>query len=242
MRQTNLLIIQIKKLLKSQGLNYRDLAKKLKISESSVKRIFAKNTFTLDRLDEICEVLEVEFYDLAKMIKSSEPEIQRSLSIEQEKILSRDEKLFVYFYLLATGHSPESIIKKFRFSENESVLLLLKLDKLKMIEYHSLKKVKLLFSRNIQWHKDGPLNQKYEQMIKQEFLQSKFSSDQEGLYFISGQLTEQDLKNLNHKIRKLVSEIIENSEMNEKNKNVTKIWLLFAYRPWSFSPLLKYKI
>lgn len=240
MKQSHLLVKQLKKLMKSSGISYLDLANKLGLSESSVKRIFSQGTFTLNRLDEICEILGIEFYDLAKIIKTSTQEDQRSLTPLQEQALAQDEKFFSYFYLLASGLKPQEIIKHFQFSQEDSVRMLLKLDKLNLIQYHSDKKIKLLFSRNFQWLKNGPLNRIYEEKVKSEFLESHFNQTNEYLNFFSGYFTEQDIKTLNRKIKKLISEIHENSEFNSQQSKVNKIWLLFAYRPWSFSQVSKW--
>jgi transcriptional regulator with XRE-family HTH domain len=240
MKQSQLIVKQLKKVMKANGISYKDLALRLKISESSVKRIFSKGTFTLERLDEICEIMGIEIYDLTKSIKANQGEEQVMLSNLQEQILADDEKLFAYFYLLITGSLPKEIVKLFQFTEEESNKLLLKLDKVKLIEYHSAKKIKLNFPQNLQWIKGGPLNKVYEARIKDEFLKSSFNQTNEYINFFSGYFTEQDIKTLNRKIKKLFDEIEENSEFISEKSSVKKIWLLFAYRPWEFSYVTKW--
>src|SRR5580704_10643876 len=44
------LIATIKRELKAQGLTYKDVARALKVSEASVKRVFASERFTVARL------------------------------------------------------------------------------------------------------------------------------------------------------------------------------------------------
>ena len=47
----------VKRLLKAQGLTYRDVAKALDLSEASVKRVFSDESFTVERLARIARLL-----------------------------------------------------------------------------------------------------------------------------------------------------------------------------------------
>jgi DNA-binding Xre family transcriptional regulator len=64
MRQTNLIVETLKRELRKQGIRYKEVAKKLELSEASVKRLFAERSFTLTRLAQVCELLNLEFSDL----------------------------------------------------------------------------------------------------------------------------------------------------------------------------------
>jgi predicted XRE-type DNA-binding protein len=57
MNQISQIIATIKRQLKLQALTYRDVAVALDLSEPSVKRLFASEQFTLDRIVEICSLL-----------------------------------------------------------------------------------------------------------------------------------------------------------------------------------------
>lgn len=50
MSQTHALIQALKKQLRAQGKTYADVADLLELSEASVKRLFATESFTLQRL------------------------------------------------------------------------------------------------------------------------------------------------------------------------------------------------
>lgn len=49
MSQTKLIVETLKQELRKQGINYRQVAQTLGLSETSVKRLFAGNSFTLER-------------------------------------------------------------------------------------------------------------------------------------------------------------------------------------------------
>ena len=53
MAQVSLLVTELKRYLKAQGVTYASLGKQLGLSESSVKRQFARQSFSLQRLEQI---------------------------------------------------------------------------------------------------------------------------------------------------------------------------------------------
>ena len=57
MAQTEFLIQSLKKSLKAHGLTYADVARQLKLSEASIKRLFSEQNITLERLDQICQMM-----------------------------------------------------------------------------------------------------------------------------------------------------------------------------------------
>ena len=57
MTETAQLIDMLKRQLKAQGMTYRDVARALDVSETSVKRLFASGRFTLERVVEIAQLL-----------------------------------------------------------------------------------------------------------------------------------------------------------------------------------------
>jgi DNA-binding Xre family transcriptional regulator len=241
MEQTHRLIETLKKVLKSRGQTYKELAKSLKLSEANVKRAFSKQTFTLQRLEAICRVLEIDFYELAKLAKGHIQDVVETLNVEQEKALANDTALFTYFYLVLAGLSPKQIEQEYDF-EGRSQQLLLKLDRLQLIEAHPKNRVKLLVATNVRWLSKGPLNDKYEAEIKREFLGASFSGKNERLRFLSGYFTESALKQLTLKMDRLLGDFLDLAETEARvdGGTGTRQWLLLAYRPWAFSITAKF--
>ena len=242
MSQTTQLLNTLKKCLKAKGLTYRQLGEVMNLSEASIKRLFSEQTFSLKRLEEICNILDLNFYDLAKISADAEtgPSI---LTVHQETILSETPKLLVFFYLLLNGRSPESIIKDYRISADESLKFLLELDRLKLIELHPDNKVRLLTQKNITWRKGGPIRAKYESLITEEFLNAPYDQAEERLRFETGKLSDGSQSVMLKKIDRLFKEYIELTEIDkalpqEKSHNTG---LMIAFRPWIFSILDEYK-
>ena len=59
--RTSTLISTLKATLKARDLTYGELGSRIGLSEASVKRLFSEETFTLKRVEEICNVLEIDF-------------------------------------------------------------------------------------------------------------------------------------------------------------------------------------
>lgn len=242
MSQTTQLLSTLKKCLKAKGITYRQLAEKIGLSEASIKRLFSEQTFSLNRLEEICNVMDLNFYDLAK-ISADALDVPSMLTVDQEWVLSENPKLLVFFYLLLNGREPVSIVKDYDISEKESLQFLLKLDKIKLIELYPDNKVRLLTQKNITWRKNGPMRAIYEKKITEEFLSSPFDLADERLGFENGKLSDGSIAVMLSKIERLFKEYNELTEIDKtlpqgKSRNTG---LMIAFRPWVFSILDEYK-
>lgn len=68
MAQTAALVNAPKFVLRGRGVTYAEVAKGIRLSDASVKRIFAARSFTLEQLDQVCSFIGMEISDLAKMV------------------------------------------------------------------------------------------------------------------------------------------------------------------------------
>ena len=93
MNRTTALVETLKHYLKAKGMTYRQLAGEMGLSEASIKRMFSKQAFSLARLEEVCRILDIDFYELALMDRKRNREPGDRLTTEQEQILIHDEKL-----------------------------------------------------------------------------------------------------------------------------------------------------
>ena len=94
MSTTQDLITALKAELKAADITYADLADELGMSESSIKRIFAKADMPLSRIDEMLRVLKMDFAELARKVADAQP-LRRELTLEQEQAVVADRKLML---------------------------------------------------------------------------------------------------------------------------------------------------
>ena len=88
MAQTQALIEVLKQSLKTNRITYADIASRLDMSEANVKRMFAKRRFSLERLEEVCQLMQMEMSDLFVLYEASRQRIDH-LTEQQEQELVR---------------------------------------------------------------------------------------------------------------------------------------------------------
>jgi transcriptional regulator with XRE-family HTH domain len=227
----------LKRNLKSRGLTYRDIAKKVGLSEASIKRVFAEETFTLQRLEKICEAVGITVAELVKSASAASEPRSQYLSIEQEQLLASDAKLLACFYLVLNGHSSDEIIARMDLNERSLRSLYVKLDAVRLIELLPKLKARLRVGPVVTWRMDGPVHKLYEQQVKDEFLQSEFQGACDALHFRTAELSEASAKILLRKLNQLAQEFADYAalDVNLPSSEKRSVALLLAFRPWVFS-------
>jgi len=237
MSETSQLVAALKQLLKAKGVTYRDIGRALKLSEASVKRIFAAESFSLARLEEICRSVDLTIYELTRFARAGESSQPSVLSEVQEKSLAQDPLLFAGFYLLLNGWTPGRVARRLDLAEPQITRLLTALDRLRLIELHPRNRVRILTARAIYWRKDGPVRRMYERQVKDEFLAADFEGADARFRFETGELSRASFRQLETKIDRLAREFedlveADSAQLPEDKKAVG---LLVAFRPWVFS-------
>ena len=140
MAQTAVIVDALKKALKEQGKTYADVAQALDLAEASVRRLFSERSFSLKRLDQICQLIDLEISDLVGLLGAKRRYVSQ-LSDEAEHALVADLRLLLVAIRVLNNWSFQDLVDTYVLSETEIIQLLAKLDKLKMIEL--LPKIKL---------------------------------------------------------------------------------------------------
>jgi DNA-binding Xre family transcriptional regulator len=231
------IIAVLKRSLKARGTTYRDLAKAIGLSEASIKRIFAEESFSLDRLEQICTALGLSIVEVARMAAQQTTTGGQQLTIAQEELLASDSRLLACFHLLLNGWGAAAIAAELDLSERELRQLLVKLDAGKLIELQPKLKASLRTSNVISWRSNGPVRRLYEQQVKTEFLQSDFTGRNELIDFASAELSDASAKILARKAKMLARDFAELAALDAglpAQEKRSMGWLM-ALRPWVFS-------
>ena len=233
MSQSSQIVDTLKLELRKQRINYRQVANALKISEPSVKRLFSHKSFSLERLEKICEILNMDFIDLVTQMEKN-VELTTELTLEQEKELVSDEKLVLMAYFLVNKHEFSSIIKGYDISECEGIRLLARLDRMKVIELQPGNRVKLLVSPNFKWISNGPIQLFFENRVQSEFFESSFDRQGEIRLFSSGKLSRDASVEAISKIKHLAREFNDLFKESDSNGCDAQFGtsMLVAMRPW----------
>lgn len=241
MSQTQHLLQSLKKCLRARGLTYRDVAAALAISEASVKRIFSEQTFSLQRLEEVCRFLDLTFYDLARMTHIGSEDDITKLTLPQERGLAKDPLVLTYFYLLLTGRTPAKIAREFGLDDLQQATMLARLSKLKLVELLPKNNGRLLTGRRIEWRHDGPIRKLYQRQVQQAFMDSDFDGSDEVFRFDTGELSAASVTTLTKRFEKLSQEFDEFAELEISTPASKKkaYGLMVSFRPWAFWQILE---
>lgn len=154
-----LVMENLKSILKKQKITYRDLAVQLKLSESGVKKIFTAQDGSLQRLVEIAQIAGVSLVDLLE--GTAEPMRTISYSENQQELFLSEPLLFKFYWLLVYERdSLEEAERKLKLSRKESFPLLRKMDLFKLLQLLPEGRVRVPPVRQVRWLAQGPLVKK----------------------------------------------------------------------------------
>ena len=68
MSETAAMVNGLKRILKMRRINYAQVASALELSEATVKRMFSRNEFSLQRFEQVCRLAEITVAELAKEV------------------------------------------------------------------------------------------------------------------------------------------------------------------------------
>lgn len=235
MAQTVALLSTLKKALKAGGYTYADVARKLGLTEASVKRLFSERSFSLNRLDQVCQLLQIELSDLVRLMEENNTRITQ-LTEKQEMEIAGDITLLLVAICALNKWSMKEIVDHYAISENECVGYLARLDKLGIIDLLPGNRFKLLVAVNFRWLENGPIQRFFQTRVESDFFNSRFDKNTEKLRVLNGMLSNDSLDILKTKLEKL------GVEFRDLNDSDTKLDLLerhgttmvVALRQWEY--------
>jgi transcriptional regulator with XRE-family HTH domain len=239
MKQGKALVDSLKRVLRNRGLTYRDVAQALGISEASVKRTFSERSFSLARLEAVCELLDLRFIELCRLAERFESERDRHLSIAQEQALAADPVLLGVFYRLLSGWNARRIEQAQGLDAHRITRLLVNLDRLGLIELQPGNEVRLIVGPRLEWRRDGPLWRRYAEPVQEDFFRGRFDGTDDDLRFETGELSKASLELMQRKLERLAQEFHELVELDaslpaERRRHAG---LMLAVKPWVYSAL-----
>lgn len=235
MSQIDKFVDSLKRALKAKNILYRDLAKGMNLSESSVKRILSNKSLSLDRLEDICKIADLNFVDIVKSANLDEASQVLMLTDEQEKALAENVRLLHYYTMLHEGKTPQKIEREYVIESGEAKKYLFQLDRLKLIELHPRDKVKFKKQGFLRFHRDGPLGKAMFEQTKYNYLNYDFRQE-DYIRFSFLKINPVSLAKYRQKLEKIMLEMQEESRFEvEHNAPTQDIGVLLSFRPWQYS-------
>jgi transcriptional regulator with XRE-family HTH domain len=233
---TRAIVETLKKVLKARGMTYAELALALRVSTPTIKRLFSQRTFTLERLEEILKVLELDFHELARMShgRRSGP---AELSVEQESALAKDARLFSVFWLLCNEWRFDEIVSEFRLGAAQITSYFARLERLRLIDWRPGNRARLRVPKHYVWRTGGPLRKAYGLKVVTEFMRARFDAPHDAFHFEAQELSAESAIVVKRRLERVAAEINELVEIDAATpakKRVT-LGVLIVCCPWSIS-------
>lgn len=236
MTDSRQLVDTLKRVLKSQGITYAEVAKRLGLSEASVKRLFSVRRFTLARLDEFCRVLDIDFFELARLARGRDDEV-REMTEAQEEALARDAELLGVFYLLLSDWTVADILARYELAPTALTQHLVRLDRLGLIELQPHDRVRLKVPKLLRLQPGGPIHRVHGTRVFNDFIAAEF--DRVGAYFRFEyrELSKASYELMQRRLARLAAEFLELAELDATlpSRERETTGLLMAMRRWELS-------
>jgi transcriptional regulator with XRE-family HTH domain len=231
--RSDALVDVLKRELRSRGITYAQVAHRLGLSEASIKRMFSRKQFTLKRIDQVCQLTNTEFSDLARALHREE-NLLSQLTLEQEQEIVSDRKLFLVAVCALNQVGLEQIVATYDLARAECVQLLARLDRLGFIELQPGNRIKLLVSRSFSWLPDGPIQRFFREQAHHEYFRSRFDRHDEFMVVVNGMLSKASSAALVSRLKRVAREFSEmqNEDMRLPLAERSAMSLLVAIRHW----------
>lgn len=200
------LITTLKRLLKAHGLTYRDVAAGLDLSETSVKRLFSSERFTVARLERLAGLLG---YTLSELMAEVGNQMDRlhAMTPQQEGQLVRDDKLMLVAVCAFNHWNVDDIVAAYRLTRAECLKRLLVLDRMGLIALLPGDRIRLKVARDFDWLPDGPIRRHFIVRNLSDYVDGRFDAEGEQLVFAFGMLGAAARAELQGELRRLAKQM-----------------------------------
>ena len=234
------LVETLKRIARTRGLTYATLASRVGLSEASVKRVFSQRTFTLARLAQFCDALEIDFAELARLAKGREDEAAE-LTQAQEAALAADTRLLAVFYLVVNGWTLDEIVGRHQITLAQCIAALAKLDRLGLIDLMPGNRVRVRVPRATRLRPGGPIRTRHGKRALDDFLAPEFGPAGGYFAFEFRELSRASFEILRRKLERLAAEFHELAELDAGLAPDARetIGMALGVRPWSMEAAIE---
>jgi len=230
MAQTSELIKTLKQALKAHGKTYATVSRELGLTETSIKRLFWQENFSLERLDRICHLLDMELSDLAQLMNERQRKLQQ-LTVEQEQEITNDTTL-----LLVAICALNKSTMIYGISAGERFRKLARLGRLKIIDLLPKNRIKVRVAANFSWRENGPIQAFFQARLSQEVLSGRFSRDDECLIVLNEMLSPESNAEYQRKLKRLAWEfdLLNSDDASLPLQQRGGVTVVMAVRGWQY--------
>ncbi len=167
--QTARLLQILKRLFKSRGLRYADIATALGLSHTTLKRRLTGAGLTVPFVESLADLVDATLPELFELANANADSRARRLTLEQENALHADFRLGFIFSRIQLGWSANEIQDECSIPEIRLIPYLVRLEKLGLIDLYPGNRIRLKTVRDIEWRKHGPMWRSVDRYLKDVF-------------------------------------------------------------------------
>jgi lambda repressor-like predicted transcriptional regulator len=235
MSTTRDLVSALKAELKAAGITYAALGRQLGLAESSVKRIFARGDMPLSRIDEVLQVLKMDFAEIARRVADAEP-LRGELTLAQERAVVADPRLLLVAICCMSQWTAEQIVAAYRIDEPECRAYFSVLDRLGVIELRPPLRYRLKLAKTFRWLPDGPVMAFFRTQVAPEYFSGGFDGGGELLMLVHGEIGRASAEGMAERLQRLAQDFSQQHLADQRLPEDRKLpfTMVLGLRSWLF--------
>ena len=202
MSRTRDLTEALKRVLKQAGLTYVDVGRHLELSEASVKRLFKEQSFSVQRMENVCELAGADFLELVRNVDDADEQVLE-LTEEQERELADNLPLFVCAICVLNRYRFDDVLSEYMIEPLQLQQLFARLDRIGVIELLPANRYRLRVSRNFRWRKHGPIELYFVSSVLASFLDRSLVRADDSFRFAWGTVSDATARGFLEQLRRL---------------------------------------
>jgi len=237
MSTTANLITALKEELKITHVTYAELAVRLGMAESSVKRMFAKGDMPLSRIDAICAALKIDFADLARRVADTQP-LLAQLTLAQEKAVVADKQLLLVAICVLSQWTFEQIVTRYQITDAQCITCLAQLDRISIIELRPLNRYRLKLAKTFRWIPHGPVMNFFREHALEDYFSGGFDREDESFVLVHGSISKSLAPSFIERMQRVAQDFAQQHLADQKlgAQHTDGYTLILAMRSWEFAP------
>jgi DNA-binding Xre family transcriptional regulator len=158
--ETEQILKSLKLVLKSKKINYIDASKELNMSESGFKKLMIAKDISVQRLNQICDLVDISFTDLLNLSQSQTVKNIEFTDKQNEFLCKNHSALMVFWMLTVEEKTPTEIKKNERISAIDFQKLIYALEKIDLIKTNPKGRITSTHKGLYRWDASSSLVQK----------------------------------------------------------------------------------
>jgi len=230
MSTTTNLLNALKHVLRTKGITYKQAAAALDLSEVSIKRLFSERSFSLLRIEKLCDLANTDLAELIQLAETSQQQVEQ-LSLQQEQELVEDVSLLLVSVCIINHLSFDDILEKYDIDEHTLIRIFAKLDRMKIIDLLPGNRYQLKLSRRFSLLPNGPIQSFFINNMLKDFFGGKTKNKNVPFQLSWGMLSKESAQELNKRIQRFIDEFLQMAEHDKKipvqGKMTSSLFIMF---------------